>query len=375
MEDRLRRLVEAYSPQHRARWLAEWKGQGGKVVGSLCSYVPEEVVEAAGMLSWRIPGVWQESIPRAKAYYPQDSCSFAMRVVELMLSGALDALDFVVATDWSDDTRRLHDIWLNLGKAPAELLHVPHVDSELGYQAFAKEIARLARRLEDLAGVKITAEALRQSIVTHNEMRETLRKLYELRKRPAPPVTGAEVVGITTAAMVMPKRAFTAELAALLPYLAERKPPLPPSGPRLMVSSDKLDDPRYVALIEQLGCVVAMDDSDTGSRYFWQAVDTAAADPIEALASRYVSRPACPRMYAWERQAAQVVAWAKEFAVDGVVELPVMRSRPREGRVAFFRERLQEAGIPIMSFRREYHLANVGQLKTRIGAFVETLQR
>src|SRR3990170_9058019 len=95
MEDRLRRLVEAYSPQHRARWLAEWKGQGGKVVGSLCSYVPEEVVEAAGMLSWRIPGVWQESIPRAKAYYPQDRCSFAMRVVELMLSGALDALDFV----------------------------------------------------------------------------------------------------------------------------------------------------------------------------------------------------------------------------------------------------------------------------------------
>jgi benzoyl-CoA reductase/2-hydroxyglutaryl-CoA dehydratase subunit BcrC/BadD/HgdB len=39
----------------------------------------------------------------------------------------------------------------------------------------------------------------------------------------------------------------------------------------------------------------------------------------------------------------------------------------------YFRDSLTAAGIPIMSFNIEYHLANTGQLRTRIGAFIEML--
>ncbi len=43
-------------------------------------------------------------------------------------------------------------------------------------------------------------------------------------------------------------------------------------------------------------------------------------------------------------------------------------------RKPFLERWLKEAGVPFMSFERDYYLANVGQLKTRVEAFIETLE-
>jgi benzoyl-CoA reductase/2-hydroxyglutaryl-CoA dehydratase subunit BcrC/BadD/HgdB len=134
-----------------------------------------------------------------------------------------------------------------------------------------------------------------------------------------------------------------------------------------------LDDPRYIELIEDCGALVAMDDLDTGSRYFTGTVEQS-GDSIHALAKRYLTRPGCPRMLNWDRQLQQMTDWVKVYDIDGVIELCSMYSRPREMRTAIVREKLEEAGIPSISLRHDYYLSNTGQIKTRIGAFLETMQ-
>jgi len=375
MKDRLTHLIEANSEQNRTKWALEWKRQGKKVFGILCSYVPEEVLYAADILPWRVTGTWQLDVSKALSHRPTRSRQYCTHVLESLLSGEFDFLDGVIATDREQEVLRLWDVWAHLKKTPfAHAMHIPHQDSELGYQRLEKEISKLISAIEDFAKVQITEQSLQQAISVFNKMRGLLTKVYELRKREVPPLSGAETLGIITAATIMPKDEFNQELEALLPYLDKRNASLGKLNPRLLVSSDMLDNPAYLALVEELGCLVAMDDNDPGSRYFWKMVDTDSKETIRALAERYITRPGSPRMASWDKQVEQIINWVKEFNIDAVLELPEMYDIPCGFRTPFLTAKLTEAGIPNASFRRDYHIGTTGQLKTRIGAFLEMLE-
>jgi benzoyl-CoA reductase/2-hydroxyglutaryl-CoA dehydratase subunit BcrC/BadD/HgdB len=375
VEQKLANLVEGNSESKRMSWALDWQKQGGKVMGLLCSYVPEEVVYAAGLLPWHITGTNQSNISKALLHRMSNSSLYCNRVLESLLDGELDFLDGVIATNREQDLTRLWDVWVHVDKTPfTHIMHIPNKGGELACRQMAKEITRLIVCVEEFTGVKITEESLWQAITVFNKMRTLLAELYELRKREVPPVSGAEAMAIVAAATVMPKDQFNTELEALLPYLKERKATPEHVRPRLLVSSDTLDNSSYIELVEQKGGLVAMDDLDPGSRYFWKPVDIKLSDPIYALAKRYLGRPAHPRMLSWNDQVQQVIDWVEEFGIDGVLEMPEMYSLPREFRSPFFRAELTKAGIPNISIPRLHNMADAGQIGTRIQAFAEMLQ-
>jgi benzoyl-CoA reductase subunit C len=373
MEDKLKHLIQGNSEKNRTQWAMKWKKQGRKVIGVMSGYVPEELIHAAGMLPWRITGTWGESINRARVYRSENSCGYCNHVLEAFLSGELDFLDGVVIGDLDQDLLRLWDVLSALDIKPfCKAIHVPFVKSEENYRFFADETKRFMAKLEEFGGIKITDDSLRASIQTYRTTRSLLLKVYQLRKKEVPPLSGAEALGITTTATVMPREEFNQELDVILPYLETRKVNTPKIHPRLLVVSDMLDDPRYLKLVEE-GCLVVMDDMDTGSRLFQHDVDVSQTDTIYALAKAYMTRHGAAFMDSWESQVDQVVQWVKEYRVDGVLALPLAWNYSQKFRWPFFSKRLEEAGIPNVSLDREYHFANVGQLATRIGAFLEML--
>lgn len=374
MEDLLKRLVETNNEDNRAKAALKCKGQGRKIIGLLSDYVPEEVIYAAGMLPWRITGTWRGDLSRAHAYRPVNTDLYATHVLDSLLTGELDFLDGVVVVHLDDDQRRLWDLWRYLGKTRfVHYLYIPRRDSPLFVNEFRNGIVRLARNLEQLGGAKISPQSLSQAIAVYNRWRTIMGKIYELRKKEVPPLSGAEVLGIATASFVRPKDELSCDLEALLEYLKERRTSLQAVRPRILVSSENLDNPAYLELIEGAGCLVAMDDLDTGSRYFWQNAMTD-GDPFFSLAQRYLTRPCCPRMFSWDKSIQQILQWVRDFRIDGVMNLPAMYAYWRECFGPYLEVRLQEAGIPVMTFLREYRLANVAQLRTRVGAFLEMLE-
>lgn len=381
MESYLRRLLTIGEEANRTQFPAQWKAAGKKVVGLLCSHVPEEIIHAAGMLPWRIMGTQRPSTPNADIYRPSHTCLYCNHVLESLLLGELDCLDAVVATTWDQDLVRLWDVWKYLGKTPFTfIIHLPRGNSEIHRKQFAKEVSKFSNFIADLAGQEITVEALNHSIAVYNRLRGLLHRVYNLRKSETPPLSGAEVLGITTAALLMPKEEVIGALETLLPFLENRTNALGSNQPRLLVSSDRLHNAGYLKAIEETGCLVAMDDLDTGSRYFWKLLDLdmdrahSLEEMLHALALHYHAQPASPCMMDWEGQVVQIAEWVKDFNIQGVLELRLKYSRPREMRANFFQQKLTSMGIPVASFEREYHLANTGQLKTRGGAFVEMLQ-
>jgi benzoyl-CoA reductase subunit C len=373
MEDKLNRLISAAN-KNRTKWARQWHGQGKKVIGVLDSLVPEEVIYAAGMLPWRIQGIWQDDVSLAMVYRMPQSCDFLTHVMESLLEGELDFLDGMVLSNRDEDFMRFRDYWEWLSKTRfLYLIEVPLMDSDLTRRRFAARIRDFINVIEKLGGVKISDSALHHAIALYDKGRALLRKVYELRKKEVPPLSGGEALAITTAAMVMPRDEFNKELEELLPYLEKRKANIRYANPRLLLSGDLLDNPAYVDMVEAAGCLVAMDDLDTGSRYFWEMVNGNSDDPAYALAKRYLKNHS-PRMLDWQDQAEKLIKWAKEFRVDGVLDLPDLYDYTRALRRPFWERCLKQAGIPEMSFDRDYQLANVGQLKTRVGAFLEMLK-
>jgi len=375
MEDRLKTLIDSNRPGNRKKWALEWKNRGKKVMGLLCSYVPEEIISAAGMLPWRITGTWQEAAPLAGVYRPEMTCRYCSHVLESVLNGELDFLDGVTGTQVDDDFKRLLDVLLAIKRpAFAYMMYLPHVSNKTTSAMWHKSVLDFIEVMEDLAGVKITEKELRKQVDTYNAMRTLLSKVYAMRKRDVPPLTGAEALGLTTAARIMPREEFNRELESLLPYLENRKINLKKIKPRLLMSSEYLDHPGYVGLVERAGAVVVMDDFDTGSRYLWDTVNGGSGNIVEAIASRYLNKPAAARMGNWNEQTAQLMKWIKEYNVDGIVELRQLYSLPLDYRFFAMKKKFEEVGIPYISLSREYHLANEGMLGTRIEAFIEMMQ-
>lgn len=312
----------------------------------------------------------------AEAHRTKISCRYCTHVLESFLRNEIDFLDGIIAVDLDDDVRTMWDVLDFYKKAPfIYLMHYPHKTSEGATRFWLREIEELRKKIEEISGVKITDEKLLESIKVYNKTRALIARLYEFRKRPQPPLTGTELLAITSTAAVMPKEEFNNLLEELMPYIESRKTQQKKDALRILVSGDFLDDVRYIKVVEDSGCIVAMDDLDTGSRYLFGTVNETMYNPEYSLALYYINRPGTnPHMYEWDKQAENVIKWISEYKIDGVVELPTMYSFPREFMTPFFRMKLEEKNIPFISLRREYGFSNVGQLSTRIGAFFEMIK-
>ena len=355
----------------------KWKDQGGKVVGYFCSYVPEEIIAAAGILPFRMRATGSTETSLADTCLSAYNCSFTRHCLDLAFNDAYDFLDGVVVINSCDHVRRLYDIWRRKLRTPfVHLMAAPHMagDEQVGW--FRDELAILKEGLEKHFGVAITPEKLRESIRVHNEMRQLQKDLYALRKAPSPPITGADTLGVVVAGTAMPKQPYNELLRRLLSELDGREGESNYKA-RLMLVGGLLDDPAYVNVIEELGGLVVTDSLCFGTRIFWNQVDEQAEDPMEAMARYYLrERIPCARMLGEHPRRLEFTREMLDtFKVDGVVFQRLKFCDLWGGEGYMLRRALRESGVPVLSLEREYLLSGLGQLRTRVQAFLESIAR
>ncbi|MDY6857149.1 MAG: 2-hydroxyacyl-CoA dehydratase family protein [Thermodesulfobacteriota bacterium] len=75
-----------------------------------------------------------------------------------------------------------------------------------------------------------------------------------------------------------------------------------------------------------------------------------------------------------EQRFQQVRDLVNDYAVDGVVYSVVKFCDQHLCDAAYFAEKLDAEGIPLLLLENEYSWRDIGQIRTRIEAFVEMLQ-
>jgi bzd-type benzoyl-CoA reductase N subunit len=352
-------------------WSARYPGR--RAFGYLCTYVPEEIIHAAGFTPIRVMPSGDFTTARADAHLQSYTCSLARSCLDQALAGRFDFLEGVVFPHTCDTMQNLADIWrLNWVRKDVP----PYVATVVGPVVLSGPhakpylVAELQRFTADLArrfGVHITDEALHESICLFNRQRRLLARLYTMREY----FTSADVLVIVITAMVMPKDEHIRLLESLLTATVE--PESADDAVRLIVSGATLDEPTLLALIEELGGRVVWDDLCTGTRYF----DTLAADdgdPIEALADRYLSRTPCPcKHHSAKDRLTHLVDLAKQHRADGVIFALKKFCDPHAWDYPRAAQALDRAGVPSLLIETEQAVP-WGQVRTRVQAFLEMVR-
>ncbi len=352
-----------------------WKEQGGRVMGYFCSAVPEELFTAAGFLPFRIRATGSTGTELSDAHFSNLNCSFVRHCFNVALLGEYDFLDGVVLVNSCDNLRRIYDHWKRQLPTPfVRIMSFPRKTGPPQVDWYRKELAELRAGIEEHYGLEIADARLWESIRLHNETRRLQRELYELRKAENPPISGADTLAVIVAGTAMPKETYNDLLRDLLSELRDAEG-IADHRARLMVLGSILDDPEYLRVIESQGGLVVTDSTCFGSRIMWKDVREAREDPIQALAQYYVAdRHSCPRTFGeHERRAQFVREMVREFKVDGVVGERLSFCDQWGFAQYSIESDMKEDGIPYLPLEREYILSGVGQLRTRIQAFLETL--
>jgi benzoyl-CoA reductase subunit C len=367
----LSRFAEIASNRHQ--YALDWQARtGGKVLGYLCTYTPEEIINAAGLLPVRIFG--SGAYPaESETYMGLTWCAFSRDCLAEGLRGRYDYLEGLVYSNSCYHMMQTFDAWRrHVPTKYANFIDLPwDIDATTAVATARREFGRLRDTLSSYLGQPIEDSAIERSIEIFDENRRLLRELYALRKTPTPSITGAEVLQVIIANQVMDKAEHTELLRQLLDELRGRQLEAPKL--RLMISGSEIDDPEIIQLIESLDAMVVADDQCTGSRYFWNETPSG-EDALERIARRQMSRPPCPfkDVRVPRRRVSHLVPLAKEYQVDGVVFMQQRFCESHGWDTPYLQKALEKEGIP--SLVLEVTIPNaVGPMRTRLEAFIETL--
>jgi len=358
----------------------KWKESGKAVIGYPCTFVPEEIIHAAGMLPYRLKGIGTASLSIADTYFGPVICSFPKCVLQLAGDKVYHFLDGAIITNGCDSMRRLDECWRKAGEDIPGILPgyfhyfgVPHKCTDYSYEWFDEEIHGLIRSLEDHFGTKITEQALRESIGLYNASRKLLQRLDEMRSAEETRISGEDALVAVLAGSAMPRDEYNDLLKDLVEEL-ESSPPLGEGKKRIMLVGSASDDPDFVRLIEDSGAVVVADSLCFGSRSHTGLVDEE-IPPVEALSKRYLNTSLCPRMFGCYRDRfSMILDQAQKARVDGVILQNIRFCDLHGSENGIFERDLEARGIPCMRMEREYGpLVESGRIRMRVDAFMERI--
>ena len=354
-----------------------FKDQGGKIIGYFCAAMPAEMITAAGMLPFRLRATGSEGTELSDSCFSSLNCSFPRHAFNMALQGGYDFIDGLVMFNSCDHIRRVYDHWIRQVDTPfVRILSLPRKTEPAQINWFRDELTDLRKDMQEHFSAEITDDKLRDAIKRHNESRRLLRDIYELRKVDSPPITGAEMLAVTVASTAMPVDRYNELLRALLDELPQVAATSDYRA-RLVILGGELDDPEYLKVIEEQGGLIVGDALCFGSRILWKDVPEELDDPLTALAQYYVAdRPSCARVFSeYETRAEYVRDMIRNFKADGAIFERMMFCETWGFEQYSMINDFKEWDIPLLCLDREYILSGVGQLRTRIQAFLETMGR
>jgi benzoyl-CoA reductase/2-hydroxyglutaryl-CoA dehydratase subunit BcrC/BadD/HgdB len=349
------------------------RSSGKKVVGFFCSYIPLELLDAVGVLAYRVKGLSGRDIGSGTTYLSSRICTFCRNALTLALEGDFSFLDGLIGTNTCDPVRRTSQNWV-IKKPPEfnEFIHAPRVYRRENVSMYAAELDRLKTGLEGWLGTSVSEDSLAEAIAKRNAARGLLRRLSELRSSNKHALTGAEMMAVSVAYHQMPVDDF---LAAAERLLADREALKgEPGKARVLLAGGMIDDPGYVELIEEQGLDVVADTVCFGYRSYRDDV-AEGEEPLRAIAERYMLHFPCSRIGdAFPRRWDETLELYDGSGAEGIIFQRLKFCQLWGVDVHNMTPLCEERGIPLLYLEREYGFLSTGQLKTRLQAFKELIE-
>ncbi|WP_139652736.1 double-cubane-cluster-containing anaerobic reductase [Raoultibacter phocaeensis] len=364
--------------------LIELQKQGGKVFGTFCVFVPDEVIIACGGAVTGLCGGSQFWVPEGEKVLPSDMCPLIKASLGAHFGKTcpyFSVADLYVGETTCDGKKKAYEI-LGADKR-TYVMDVPQMKRQKDIDAWTAEIAEFAAEVQAVTGRKLTAASLADAIALVNEKRRALGRVFEARKaKDCIPISGKD-------ALLMMQIAFfddPARCAEMANKLADELEARIEDGvsvfaentKRILVTGTPLAIPNWKLhhIIETSGAAVVCEEMCTGTRYFENLVDESAETiegQFQALSERYMKNN-CACFTPNPGRIEDVVRMAREYHVDGVIDANLKFCTLYDVEKPGLAAALEAEGIPVLALETDYTDNDAEQLRTRVGAFVEMLE-
>ena len=366
----------------------EAQAEGSRAIGYTCFHAPEVLLNLGNCFSVRLRSPHTSSMEMATYYMANNSCEFARAILEQALEGGYNFLDGIIGVDVCEaGNRAMENIELlkchgkDKDKFFVSHLDVPYSDDEDCVEHIVDQVTRkILNPLHEKYGVDISDASVRAAIEEHNAVSRVLTEIGEFRKLDNPPITGYEYALLVLASYICPKAKILPILEETLEEIKTREPdPKPFYRVRVGVVGSEIDDPDLIKLIEESGAMVVFDRYCYGSfpgRQVIELTDDEAA--LTQVCRWYLHNTECPRHCTTHRVQHRndfVAKLAKDFKADGVIyENMKFCTYWSYERVICNQVMPRDYGLNVLGIDRPYIPSMSGQLRTRVQAFVESIE-
>ncbi len=367
----------------RIREMLDAKKEGKPVVGTFCVYIPEEIVVAAGGVCVGLCGGSQGSIPDAEKILPRNICPMVKSAYGFKagrICPYFQTVDFVYGETTCDAKKKTWELLDRL--VPTYVMEIPQMKRARDRALWLEEVGDFKQQVEKVSGRTITEEDLARGIRVVNDKRRALQRLTRLRASNPAPVSGRDALLIEQIAFYDEPVRFAEKLNALCDELEERvakgEGVVDLVAPRVMVSGTPMALPNWKVhnLLEAAGAVVVNEESCIGTRYFKDLIGEDKVQINEQLAEltdRYM-RIDCSCFTPNDERVEQVLKEYRESNAQGILHYSLQFCHTYNIEEIKIREACERENIPYLAIESDYSPEDVGQLQTRIEAFLEQIR-
>ena len=364
------------------------EAEGDLAIGYTCFHAPEVLLNLGNCFSVRLRAPHTNSMELATYYMANNSCEFSRALLERALEGNYSFLHAMAGVDVCEANNRAienMEIMHMQGEDKEKFfycnLDIPYSDDEDCVEHIREQVSRkILKPLGENYGVDTSDAAIRAAVREHNEVCRILTEIGELRKLDIPPITGYEFAVLVLVSYTCPKRLILPLLRETLEEIRTRQvDPEKNYRVRVAVVGSEIDDPNLIGLIESCGALVVADRFCYGSFPGRQEIAlTQQEDALTQVCRWYLQNTECPRQSALHRvkyRNDHVAQLVREFKADGAIyEQMKFCTYWSYERVIANQIMPREYGIQILSIDRPYIVGQSGQLRTRVQAFVESIE-
>lgn len=364
------------------------KAEGRLALGYTCYHMPEVLLNLEGCFSVRLRAPRTGSMEVATYYMSNATCEYAQALLERGLEGGYKFLDAMAGVDVCECMNRSMENMELLGVSDPDKkgffwcnLDSPCSDNEDCVEHLREQLSRkILKPLRENYGIDTSDQAIRDAVDRHNEICRLITEIGNYRKLDNPTITGYEFHVLTLATYVCPKDLVAEKLRETLEELKTREPDQKKNfRAKVVVVGSEIDDPELISLIEDSGALVVADRFCYGSFPGRQEIVlTDDEDALTQVCRNYLQTTLCVRHSAQHKVqkrldfAAQL---AEDYHADGIIYEQIKFCTYWSYERALASHIMHnEYNIPTLSIDRPYMSRTSGQLRTRVQAFVESIE-
>ena len=366
--------------------IAQAKSEGKRCVAYVCENVPEPLLNLAGTFSIRLRAPRTGSMEMATYYLTSFLCEYSRALLERAIEGGFKFADCIITPDGCTMMNRCVENMellktMDKEKFFYEYMEIPMKCDDNGLNLYTLQCTNhILKPLAENFGIDVSDAAIRESVRCHNRVCELIRAIGDFRKEENPRITGYEFHIITLATYAAPQDMLIEKLEETLEELKTREPePKNPFRARVVVVGSEIDDVDFVKLVEETGAYVCADRFCYGSLPGRVPIElNDAEDALTQVCRHYMTHSQCPRYMDMPKLLGRreyVNALAKEYNADGIIYEQIKFCDPWAYERMVGSHVLQhDFGYPVLSVDRPYTIAGSGQMRTRVQAFVESIE-